>query len=118
MTRATTTLDKSKYQKIKTGFVSVLQETEAEQVEAIVSAMFGTLGTISNFLDETAATGHFLQQAMDKESRKVSRATIGRLNESFRLFAGLTEPDRDAVVEQLSLSIAVERMKLAGEPAA
>jgi hypothetical protein len=111
-------LDKSKYQKIKSGFVTALSEArkhDPANATTVVQTVFETLSSIDSFLDETAATGHFLQECMDGHPRILKHTTIHKLNESFRSFAGLNVADRESVVKQLTLSIAVEQLRMSGK---
>lgn len=109
-------LDKAKYQKIKNGFAAILQEAHKHSLEVrqdIVASIFCTLSEIDCFLDETAATGNFLNQSMNGVSRVLKHTTVRKLTESFAAFATLKEQDRIEVMNQLKLSIAVEQLKMA-----
>lgn len=112
-------LDKSKYQKIKAGFVTMLQEARKQQPEAtmgIIPSIFETLSNIDCFFDESAATGHFLKKSMNGHSLILKLPVLRKLNESFREFASLSETNREAIVEQLKLSISVEQLKIVRMP--
>src|SRR5438876_12184645 len=80
MNQPNSSLDKAKYAKVKTGFVALLHDVgkkKPEICEEIVLAVFETLGMIDLFLDETAATGHFLQRCSC--SQLVRPTTIRKL---------------------------------------
>jgi hypothetical protein len=112
-------LDKSKYQKIKTGFVTILQEARKQQPKAtmdIIPSIFETLSNIDCFFDESAATGHFLKKSINGHSLTLKLPVLRKLNESFREYAALSETNREAIVEQLKLSIAVEQLKIVRMP--
>ena len=112
-------LDKSKYRMIKTGFVTMLQEARKQQPKAtmeIVPSIFETLSNIDCFFDESAATGHFLKKSMNGHSLILKQTVLRKLNESFREYAALSQTNREAIVEQLKLSIAVEQLKVVSLP--
>ena len=108
-------LDRGKYQKIKSGFAAVLQEARKRRPEIgqdIVTSIFCTLSDIDSFLDETAATGAFLNESMNGFSRTLKHTTIRKLTESFAAFCTLKEKDRITVMNQLKLSLDVEQWKV------
>lgn len=107
------TLDKAKYHKIKTGFVTLLQEARKVNPEVVCQAIldvFETLRQIDFFFDESAVTGYFLRKFSGSISPKQS--TIRKLTGSFAAYAALNGEEREVVLNQLRMSLEVESLKI------